>query len=149
MKLKQMPPIVYRLAIACWLGGASLFTFLLTPTLFKSFNRDVAGDIVGVLFPGYFLWGLACGVVALICLAGIKSRARTVSASIIAVMLTISSVQAFVIEPKAAALKKEIPSFATTPNDHPSRVLFRKLHAISASGNLAVIGGGIALVVLL
>lgn len=149
MKLKQMLPILYRLAIASWLGGAALFTFLLTPTLFGSFNRDLAGDIVGVLFPGYFLWGLAFGVIALLCLAGIKSSARTVSAIIIAFMLTITSVQAFVIEPKSAALKKEIHSFETTPADHPSRVQFRKLHAISASGNLAVIAGGIVLVVLL
>lgn len=149
MKLSEFPPILYRLAIASWLGGASLFTFVLTPTLFKSFNRDMAGGIVGALFPGYFLWGLACGIVALICLAGKKSRARSVSAIIVAVMLTITSAQAFVIEPKAAALKREIPSFEVTPSDHPLRVQFRKLHTISAAGNLAVIGGGIILVVLL
>jgi len=149
MNTRQIPPIIYRLAIACWVGGTSLFTFVLTPAIFKSFNRDVAGEIVGVLFPGYFKWGLACGLVALICFAISKSRPRTVSAIIIAAMLTITAIQAFVIEPKAATLKKEIPSFETTPTDHPLRVQFRKLHGISAAGNLAVVGGGIALVILL
>lgn len=147
--LHETPSILYRLAIACWVGGASLFTFVLTPALFKSFNRDVAGGVVGVLFPGYFKWGLACGLVALICLAITRNNRRTVAAIIIAVMLSITTIQAFVIEPKAAALKREIPSFETTPADHPLRVQFRKLHGISAASNLAVIGGGIALVILL
>ncbi len=149
MDYKKIPPVLYRLAIACWVGGASLFTFVLTPTIFTSFNRDVAGGIVGVLFPGYFTWGLACGLVGLICLAITKNRPRTVSVIIIAVMLIITAIQAFVIEPKVAALKKEIPSFETTPADHPLRVQFRNLHGISAAGNLTVIGGGIALVILL
>lgn len=149
MSLSQMASILYRLSIACWVGGASLFTFVLTPAIFKSFNRDMAGGIVGVLFPGYFKWGLACGLVAFFCLVITKSRHRAVSAIIIAAMLAVTATQAFVIEPKAASLKKEIPSFAATPTDHPIRIEFRKLHGISAVGNLAVIGGGIALVILL
>ena len=131
--------IIYHLAIACWLGGASLFTFVLTPIIFKAYSRDIAGGIVGVLFPGYFRWGLACGVVALICLLLTKGRRAIVSGIILIVMLTIAATQVFIIEPKAAALKKEIPSFTTTPPDHPLRVQFRKLHGISAVANLAVI----------
>ncbi len=65
----QIPTILYRLAIACWIGGASLFTFVLTPIIFKSFDRDMAGRIVGALFPGYFKWGLLCGVIALAVIA--------------------------------------------------------------------------------
>lgn len=149
MSPTQLPMIFYRLAVSCWLGGAALFTFVLTPTIFKSFHRDVAGGIVGALFPGYFKWGLACGLAALICLAITKNRNFSVSALIITVMLTITTIQAFVIEPQAAALKKEIPSFETTPAENPLRVKFRKLHGISAAGNLAVIGGGVILVVLL
>ena len=64
----------YNLAIGCWLGGAALFTFLLTPALFASYSRDLAGNIVGVLFPGYFRWGLACGAVALLCRIALRGR---------------------------------------------------------------------------
>jgi len=147
-ELIQMPTILYRLAVACWVGGTSLFTFVLTPAIFKSYNRDMAGGIVGVLFPGYFRWGLVCGGIALATLfmsSTVKHKA--ISIVIIAVMLAITSVQAFVIEPKAAALKKAIPSFETTPQEDPLRVQFRKLHGVSAVSNLVVIGGGIALIV--
>ena len=145
-----MPAFFYRLAIACWVGGTSLFTFVLAPTLFKSYNRDMAGGIVGVLFPGYFKWGLVCGAIALATIfLSSTVKHKTVAAVIILVMLAITSVQAFVIEPKAAALKKAIPSFETTPKDDPLRVQFKKLHGVSAVGNLVVIGGGIVLIALL
>ena len=144
----QIATIVYRLAVACWLGGIALFTTTLTPTLFKAYARDMAGGIVGVLFPGYFRWGLACGAVSLATLALARGRHAVASAVIIAVMLAITAGQAFIIEPRAAELKKAIPSFETTPADNPARVQFRKLHGVSAVANLAVLGGGIALVVL-
>lgn len=144
----RLATIIYHLAIACWLGGTSLFTFVLTPMIFKAYSRDIAGGIVGVLFPGYFRWGLACGAAALVCLLFTKGRRTFISAAILTVMLTITATQAFIIEPKAAALKKEIPSFITTPPDHPLRVQFRKLHGISAVANLAVIGAGACLVIL-
>jgi len=146
----QIPTILYRLALACWIGGASLFTFVLTPIIFKSFDRDMAGGIVGALFPGYFKWGLIWGVIALAALFMSPAvKHRTIAGVIIAFMLALTLVQAFIIEPRAAALKKEIPSFETTAKDDPLRVRFRKLHGISAVSNLAVIGGGIVLIVLL
>ena len=145
----QYLSIIYRLLIAFWVGGAAIFTFILTPTLFKSFDRDMAGNIVGVLFPGYFKWGLICGVLALGCLLFTREKRWFASAIIIVAMLVVTSVQAFVIEPKAAAIKKEIPSFVTTPADHPLRQQFKKLHGVSAVSNLGVIGGGIALIILL
>ena len=55
----------------------------------------------------------------------------------------------FYIEPRAAALKREIPSFETTPKEHPLRREFSRLHAVSAACNLSVFAGGVALVILL
>ena len=140
--------VIYHLAITCWLGGSALFTFVLTPIIFQSYSRDMAGGIVGVLFPAYFRWGLACGAVALICLLLTKGHRAIASGAILTVMLAITATQAFIIEPKAAELKKEIPSFETTPPDHPLRVQFRKLHGVSAVANLAIIGAGTILVIL-
>jgi uncharacterized membrane protein len=142
--------VLYRLAVAFWTGGAALFTFILTPAIFARYDRDQAGAIVGVLFPGYFRWGLVCGAVALACLLlAPKRRFKVASAVIIVAMLAATAYQSFVIEPRAAQLKREIPSFVTTPADDPLRQEFRKLHGISAASNLGVIGGGVALLILL
>lgn len=140
--------VLYRLAIAFWTGGATLFTFILTPIIFKANPRDLAGIIVGQLFPAYFRWGLACGGIALITRLIMKGGQGLAATIILVAMLFVASFQAFYIEPQAKALKNEIASFETTPKDHPARKAFSRLHGISAVCNLAVITGGIVLVIL-
>ncbi|HJV64655.1 MAG TPA: DUF4149 domain-containing protein [Geomonas sp.] len=145
----QIVTIIYRLAISLWLGGASLFTFVLTPLLFRNESRDTAARIVGLFFPGYFRWGVACGIIAIVCRIIISGNGTYLAAGILAIMLTLSSIQAFYIEPRAAELKRQIVSFETTTKDNPLRKEFSKLHGISAVCNLSVIAGGVVLVVLL
>ncbi len=144
----QILAILYRIAVAFWVGGVAIFTFILTPTLFRTQPRDLAGRIVGVLFPGYFRWGLACGAVALVLQLLMWGRHSAAACAVLGVMLAAAAFQAFRIEPRAAALKREIPSFETTPKDDPLRRQFSKLHGISAVCNLVVFVGGVALVVL-
>lgn len=139
---------LYRLAIALWAGGNAIFTLILTPILFKTESRDIAARIVGNLFPGYFRWGLACGTIALVCrLVGHGFGAKAPVVLLVA-MLLVTSFQALVVEPKAAELKRQIGSFETTPKDHPLRREFAKLHGVSAACNLAVLVGGVVLVIL-
>ena len=145
----QVLSVIYRLAVTFWVGGVAIFTFVLTPIIFKVNDRDTAGRIVGTLFPGYFRWGLACGVVALATLLILRGRNSVACIAILLVMLSLTAFQGFFIEPRAAALKKEIPSFVTTPKDHPLRKEFSRLHGISAVCNLTVFAGGVALVILL
>ena len=140
--------ICYNLAVSCWLGGAALFTFLLTPMIFAAYSRDLAGNIVGLLFPGYFRWGLICGAVALLCKIVLRGRFTLAACLVIGLMLLLTAGQTFLIEPRAADLKREIRSFETTPPDHPLRAQFRKLHGFSMAANLAVIAGGVVLVLL-
>lgn len=144
----QIVTIIYRLAVSLWLGGAVLFTFVLTPILFRSESRDTAARIVGLFFPGYFRWGVVCGIVALICRVILAGKGQVPAALILGIMLTLSCIQAFYIEPRAAAIKREIVSFETTSKDDPLRRQFSKLHGVSAVCNLSVIVGGVVLVVL-
>lgn len=139
---------LYRLSISLWAGGNAIFTLMLTPILFKTESRDTAARIVGNLFPAYFRWGLACGMVALVC--WLVSRGVTVKLPLIVlvVMLLVTSFQAFYVEPHAADLKRQIGSFETTSKDHPLRKEFSKLHGVSAVCNLTVLAGGVLLVVL-
>ncbi len=140
---------LYQLAIAFWVGGSALFTFVLTPILFKSESRDSAGRIVGILFPGYFRWGLACGVIALGCRLVMRGGRMGLVSGILAAMVAITLFQAYYVEPKAAAIKQQIVSFDQTPKDDPVRQQFGRLHGVSAVCNLVVLAGGVVLVVLL
>ena len=142
---------ILRLAVSLWVGGVGLFTFVLTPLIFRNETRDAAGRIVGYLMPAYFYWGLACGVVALVALSVVRLHLRRLRlmAALLVVMTAATAFQTWYVEPRAAALKREIPSFVTTPKDHPLRREFARLHAVSATCNLAVFAQGALLLVLL
>ncbi len=141
--------MLYRLAVSLWAGGNAIFTLMLTPILFKTESRDIAGRIVGNLFPGYFRWGLACGVVALVCRVASKGLDFKLPVILLLVMLTLTCFQALYVEPRAAELKRQIGSFETTSKEDPLRKEFGKLHGVSAVCNLTVLAGGVLLVVLL
>jgi hypothetical protein len=140
--------ILYRLAISLWAGGNAIFTLMLTPILFKTESRDTAARIVGNLFPGYFRWGLACGVIALACYLASRGVTVKLQLVVLVVMLMVTSFQAFNVEPRAAELKRQIGSFEATSKEDPLRKEFSKLHAVSAVCNLTVLAGGVLLVAL-
>jgi hypothetical protein len=144
----QYLDMIYRLAVSLWAGGNAIFTLMLTPILFKTESRDVAGRIVGNLFPGYFRWGLVCGVIALVCRLAGKGLDLKLPIFVLAAMLVVTSFQAFYVEPRAAALKRQIGSFETSSKDDPLRKEFSKLHGVSAVCNLSVLAGGVVLVLL-
>lgn len=139
---------IYRLAVSLWAGSNAIFTLMLTPILFKTESRDIAARIVGNLFPAYFRWGMACGVIALVCRFAGRGFAVKLPLVVLLVMLITTSFQALYVEPRAAELKQQIGSFETTGNDHPLRKQFSKLHGVSAVCNLTVLAGGVLLVVL-
>lgn len=144
----QITAAIFRLALTFWVGGAALFTFVLTPILFKTQPRDLAATIVGVLFPGYFWWGLATGTVAMICLLILRGRYFLPTLILLVLMLGLTVYQAFSIEPRAASLKQQIVSFETTSKNDPLRREFSKLHGISMACNLVVLLSGIAVIIL-
>lgn len=140
--------MLYRLAVSLWTGGNAIFTLLLTPILFSTESRDIAGRVVGNMFPGYFRWSLVCGEIALVCCLAGHGFSRKLPLIVLGVMLALTSFQTFYLEPRAAELKRQIGSFETTGKDHPLRKEFSKLHGISATCNLTVLAGGVLLVVL-
>lgn len=140
--------MLYRLTVSLWAGGNAIFTLLLTPILFKTESRDIAARIVGNLFPGYFRWGVACGVIALACRIAGKGCNLSLPVIVLGIMLVTTSFQAFYVEPRAKELKRQIGSFETTSKDHPLRKQFSKLHGVSAVCNLTVLAGGVLLVVM-
>lgn len=144
----QYIDMLYRLAVSLWAGGNAIFTLMLTPVLFKTESRDVAGRIVGNLFPGYFRWGLACGVIALMCRFFGRGLDVKLPVIVLVIMLAVTCFQALYVEPRAAELKRQIVSFETTSKDDPLRREFSKLHGVSAVCNLGVLAGGLMLVAL-
>jgi hypothetical protein len=143
---------LYNITLAFWTGGMALFTFIVTPAIFRSYGRDQAGEIVGKLFPGYFLYLLVLSALALVLffLLGTDQTSRSFRASLFLLVaaVIINAYVLFSLHPKAVQIKQQVASFEKAAPDSPARREFRKLHGISAALNLALLADGIALLAL-
>jgi hypothetical protein len=143
---------LYNLILALWVGGIAIFTFIVTPAIFRSFGRDEAGAIVGKLFPGYFTYVLVLTLLAFIFFfpasGGASNSQSRLSFFLLIAALVINTYVSFKLYPDTVKVKREITSFEQESPDSPNRKLFARLHAISAVLNLAVMTDGVILLLL-
>jgi uncharacterized membrane protein len=141
---------VYRLVLALWVGGMSVFTFVVTPVIFRTQTRDAAGKIVGAIFPVYFRFCLIAVVVALVARAAageaISGAKQLAGTALIVISLAIVSYHTYGLSPRMAEVKETIASFETTPEEDPARREFSRLHGISMTLNVVVIAFGVVLI---
>lgn len=143
---------LYNVTLALWTGGMALFTFIVTPAIFRSFGRDQAGELVGKLFPGYFLYLLVLSALALLLffLLGADQSTRSFRASLflLVVGVIINAYVLFSLHPRTVEVKQQVASFERAAPDIPARKEFRRLHAVSAMLNLTILLDGAALLVM-
>ena len=141
---------VYRLALALWVGGMSVFSFLATPSIFRTQSPESAGKIVGAIFPFYFRFCLGAAVVALVArtAAGMAfSGARQLAGTALIVLsLTILAYHTYGLAPRMAEVRETISSRPTASGEDPARREFSRLHGISMTLNLVVIFAGAILI---
>ena len=142
---------LYTLILALWVGGMALFTFIVTPAIFRSFARDLAGRIVGELLPGYFLYNLILAAAAM-ALFFLSAAVRTAFASrlslvLLSAALIINVFIVFKLHPEAVKVKQEVTSFERESPGSPARKKFARLHGVSAALNLALLVEGIILLI--
>ncbi len=130
----------------------SLFTFIMTPVIFRSYPRDAAGEIVGKLFPSYFLFNLAVGIAALffflLSLQGRGALINGISLGLISLAIALSLYVNFSLYPGIKRVKQEVHSFEAAARQDPARTRFRRLHAQSAIINIFIIAAGLALLIM-
>jgi len=142
---------LYTLILALWVGGMALFTFIVTPVIFRSFARDLAGRIVGELLPKYFLYNLILSAAAM-ALFFLSEAVRTVFASrlslvLLSAALIINVFIVFKLHPEAVKVKQEVTSFERESPDSQARKKFARLHGVSAALNLVLLVEGIILLI--
>jgi len=140
---------LYNLVLALWVGGMAIFTFIVTPVIFKAYGRNMAGEIVGHIFPGYFLYNLILAAAALVLFFLLGTERATfvnrLSLALLAAALIVNIFIVFKLHPAAIKAKHEVASFERESPDSLARKRFSRLHALSASLNLLLLADGITL----
>jgi hypothetical protein len=152
MDIRVAAQTVYTIVLALWTGGIAIFTFVVTPAIFKGYGRDMAAQIVDKLFPVYFAYTLALSVLAMAMLlfagADRMKAAFKVSLVLIALAIAVNAFVSFRLHPDIKQVKSEIVSFEARPKEDPLRRKFSRLHAVSATLNLLLLADGVALLVI-
>lgn len=149
--MRAIGNFVHLLALALWVGGGALYTFVLTPVIFSAYPRNTAGDIVGTMMPHYFTFQFAAAAtVALVSIALWRAWPGRRRSLCLALVLGALAVQAFVqwrLYPQILEVKSRVASFESAP-DAPERRRFRTLHGASMALNLLLLADGTLLLAL-
>lgn len=133
---------IYLLSLVAWIGSIIFFSFFVAPVVFKTLDREKAGEVVGIIFPRYYKLGYICG--ALILLSFFVSGADEVGLKWCAwgIMVIGSGLAGLVINPKAKKIKEQLKSLSEEEK-HSLEAKFKSLHSFSVKLNAAVLFSGL------
>jgi hypothetical protein len=135
--MKKLSLYVQRLLIGVWIGQMVYVAAILAPRVFRVLERPDAAQLQNTLFPVYYAWGSALGLVVLLLSLVSRDRMRSVFAwnYWVPIVLLIFSCSAFVyggwvLSPKIAELSAQ--GLGQSPE-------FQHLHQWSVQINAAVL----------
>ena len=131
---------IYLLSLVCWIGSIIFFSFFVAPVVFKILEREKAGEVVGIIFPRYYMIGYVSGVLVLMVLllngqAGLKWCAW-------GIMMVGTAYAGLVVNPKAKTLKEQLKDYPEAEKS-TLEVRFKTLHSLSVKLNGAVLFAGL------
>lgn len=140
------------LSLVLWIGGMSFFSFIAAPAIFKVLPRETAGDVVGEIFPKYWMLGYVCSLTSLLALllsSFYEKRFPWLIMGIIVVMACLSFYTGMVVGAKARDIKANIRIATDQSQKEVLKERFKAMHRQSAILNVAIILFGLAALFLL
>jgi len=149
--MRAIGSFFYTLALALWVGGGALYTFVLTPAIFAAYPRNTAGEIVGTMMPHYFRFQFAAAAVAALVMIALwrawPGRSRALCLGLVLGALAVQSFVQWRLYPQILEVKSRVASFESAP-EAPERRRFRTLHGVSMLLNLLILADGTLLLAL-
>lgn len=126
-------------------------TFVAAPSIFKVLPREKAGDVVGDIFPKYFLLESVCCLLVILTALSIYYKEgywNRPKLYILGFMLILSFYNGLAVAPRAHVLRMEMKR---VEKEEEKKILweqFVRCHSQSAVLNLIVLGAGVAVILL-
>ena len=133
---------VHLLSMVIWVGMIVFFTFFAAPSIFKALPKELAGEVIGHIFPKYWAIGYAMSAVSIGTALYLSSFAKffpTVKVLILVVMAVLSLYSGLVVGKEARKIKAEIKIVESVEVKETLRSNFKKVHAKSAVLNLIIL----------
>jgi len=142
---------IHLLSIVVWIGSIVFFSFIGAPAIFRTLDRQAAGDVVGAIFPKYFMLWQVCSVLSILTLlhvgfvTGFSSSVK-VGLVILALMGGITAYSSLVNGPQAREVKTQIRTETDEVKKEELKKKFGRLHGISMVLNIATLILGLVLI---
>ena len=139
---------LYLFSIVVWIGSIVFFSFLAAPSILKVLPRETAGEVVGDIFPKYWLVGYVSSLLALSTLLIDSMVSRTSPFTEIAILVGMSIISFYtglIVAPKGRDIKAKIKK-AEGGEVERLRQSFKRVHAVSAVLNMIVLSLGLVLI---
>ena len=137
------------MTLIIWIGTIIFFSFFGAPSIFKVLDRELAGDVVGDIFPKYWMIGYICSPIALgtlLFLQKLGTLNTTGRVVILSIMLINVYCSGLVVGTKAKSVKAEMRATEDVEKKELIRKHFMKIHGISMMMNLTVLILGIVVI---
>ena len=133
---------IYLLSLVCWVGSIIFFSFFVAPVVFKTLEREKAGELVGIIFPRYYMIGYVCGVLVLVALLLTGPETAGLKWCAWGIMMLGTVCAGLAVNPKARILKEKLKDAPETEKpDLEAR--FKTLHSLSVKLNATVLFAGL------
>lgn len=136
--------VLFQLALGLWVGAIVFVSFVVAPTVFRTVPSETAGTLMGQIFPLYYEFTVAVGIIALGSALFVLrrvggTRAWRAVVVMLVVMLAATTYAGAVVNPRARALR---PALHREPVDPKIRTEFDALHhrAVQLNGLVLLLG---------
>jgi uncharacterized membrane protein len=132
---------IHLLSLVVWIGGMIFFSFIAAPSIFKVLPRNKAGEVVGDIFPKYWIMGYICSAMALLTIL-ILSLHNKLYIFLLIMMCVLTFYSGLAVGTRARAVKARI-RLPGDPNDAERlKTEFNRLHRRSMilNGIIMILG---------
>lgn len=148
--IRTLLRFLYLTSLILWLGSMVYFSLFVTPKIFGTLSLDIAGKLVGALFPSYYGIGMASGLVLFLsalyfALKG-KGRLSWLNTSLIALMFILTLYAGVALHPQIRATKAKAEATTESTERGKAFARFGRLHRLAIAVNTIVLLTGIGVV---
>ena len=133
---------IYLLSLVVWIGSIVFFSFFVAPVVFKTLEREKAGELVGIIFPRYYKVGYVCGTLIFLSFLILGEEEMGLKWCAWGIMGLASILAGVVVNPKAKLLKEKIKSKSDEEKSE-LEAKFKSLHSFSVKLNAVTLFSGL------
>lgn len=147
---------IHHLSLVTWIGGMIFLVVIGAPSIFKVLPRDAAGDVLGDIFPKYWIMGYICGIASLVTIVIMSGTGTGTEQfypwgriSLLTFMTVLTFYLGLVSAARARKLRLQIRANVDTSMTQTLQKKFRSIHRFSVILNVLVLLAGLAVIFLM